>query len=71
MILMDQLPPRSTAYRTAENRGVLLVQIRNGHAVKELRKHLAALNVSQVRQEPLILAEVEQAILDMPLESFT
>ena len=70
VILMDQLPPRSVAYRTAENRGVLLVQIRNGHAVEELRKHLAALNVPRVRKEPIALAEVEQTILDMPLEAF-
>ena len=70
MILMDQLSPRSAAYRTAENRGVLLVQIRNGHAVEELRKHLAALKVSPVRQKPISLTEVEEAILNMPVESF-
>ena len=70
VILMDTLPPKSTAYETAKQNGVKLIQIRNGHPVEELRLHLASLKVINVQQDPIKLEEVEQRILKMPLAMF-
>lgn len=69
IILMDMIPPKSTAYRTAEHRGVRLVQLRNNHPVEEVRQHLADLNVD-VKKRPITLEKVEQRVLALPLRAF-
>ena len=65
IILMDYLPARSSAYRTAEHRGVRLIQLRNNHPVEELRQHLANLQVA-VQEESIPPDEVERRVLAMP-----
>lgn len=69
IILMDKIPARSTAYRTAEHRGVRLIQLRNNHPVEEVRQHLAGLGVP-VRQKPIAKEQVEKRVLKMPLSAF-
>lgn len=69
IILMDKIPARSTAYRTAEHRGVRLIQLRNNHPVEEVRQHLAGLGVP-VRQKPIAKDQVEKRVLKMPLSAF-
>ena len=69
VILMDILPANSTAYRTAENRGVKLIQLRNNHPVEELRQHLAYLEVN-VQEDSISIEEVEKRVLSMPLSAF-
>jgi len=59
IILMDMIPAKSTAYRTAEIRGVRLIQLRNNHSVEEVRQHLSGLHVP-VQEEPIAPAQVEQ-----------
>ena len=70
VILMDMIPPRSTAYRTAEHRGVRLIQLRNNHAVEEIRQHLSDLQVT-VQANSITPQEVERSVLNMPLSAFT
>ena len=70
VILMDILPTDSTAYQTAKNNGVRLIQMRNNHPVEELRKHLFNLNVGNVHSAPISTEYVEQTILQMPLTFF-
>ena len=65
IILMDYLPARSSAYRTAEHRGVRLIQLRNNHPVEELRQHLARLQVP-VQEDAISPEEVERRVLVMP-----
>ena len=65
IILMDYLPARSSAYRTAEHRGVRLIQLRNNHPVEELRQHLASLQVP-VQEDAISPEEVERRVLVMP-----
>ena len=69
IILMDRISARSTAYRTAEHRGVRLIQLRNNHPVEEVRQHLAELGVS-VRSKPIAPEQVEKRVLRMPLSAF-
>ncbi len=69
VILMDMIPATSTAYRTAEHRGVSLIQLRNNHAVEEIRQHLGKLQVP-VQAEPITPEQVEQRVLKMPLSAF-
>lgn len=45
IILMDMIPAKSSAYRTAEHGGVRLIQLRHNHPVEEVREHLAGLQV--------------------------
>ena len=70
MIIMDSLPAKSTAYQTAQNKGVRLIQLRNNHPVEELREHLISLHVANVREESITPGQVEQAIRRMPLTFF-
>ncbi len=69
IILADMIPARSTAYTTAQHRGVRLIQIRNNHPVEELRQHLAGLQVP-VQNEPITTAQVEARVLQIPLNDF-
>ena len=69
IILMDKIPARSTAYRTAEHRGVKLIQLRNNNPVEEIRQHLDGLGVS-VRGKPIAINQVEKSVLRMPLSAF-
>ena len=69
MILMDKLPAKSSAYRTAEHNGVRLIQLRNNHAVEEVRQHLYDLQVP-VQAESITRRQVEQRVLKMPLSAF-
>ena len=69
IILMDYLPARSSAYRTAEHRGVRLIQLRNNHPVEELRQHLASLQVP-VQQDAISPEEVEQRVSALPDSAF-
>ena len=69
VILMDMIPARSTAYQTAENRGVRLIQLRHNHPVEELRLHLAGFGVG-VQQHEISPQDVEHRVLDMPLTAF-
>ena len=69
VILMDMIPASSTAYRTAEHRGVRLIQLRNNHPVEEIRQHLAELQVP-VQAEEITPYQVEQRVLAMPLTAF-
>ena len=69
IILMDLIPAKSTAYRTAEHAGVRLVQLRNNHPVEEVRQHLAKLNVD-VRRNPITPDKVERRVLKLPLRVF-
>ena len=69
MILMDMIPAKSSAYHTAEIRGVRLIQLRNNHAVEEVRQHLVSLGVP-VQPEPVMLDQIETRVLGLPLEIF-
>lgn len=69
VILMDMIPAKSTAYRTAEHRGVKLIQLRNNHPVEEVRQHLYGLQVP-VQAEGITPDQVEQRVLAMPLSAF-
>ena len=69
IIMLDVLPKDSSAYQTASNRGVCLIQIRNGHPVEALRSHLASLGVP-VQEAPISSEEVQERILAMPLSAF-
>lgn len=69
VILTDILPANGTAYRTAENRGVKLIQLRNNHPVEELRQHLAYLEVN-AQEDNISIEEVEKRVLAMPLSAF-
>lgn len=69
VILMDILPAKSTAYQTAENRGVRLIQLRHNNPVEELRQHLDMIPVG-VQQELISSEEVERRILNMPIDTF-
>ena len=69
IILMDYLPAKSSAYRTAEIRGVRLIQLRNNHPVEELRQHLASLQVP-VQGDAISPGEVEQRVLVLPDSAF-
>ncbi len=70
IILMDILPKESTAYQTAANSGVKLIQLRNNHPVEELRQHLASIKVNFVQSQPITLNDVEERIMEMPLSMF-
>ena len=70
IILMDMIPASSTAYTTAQHRGVRLIQIRHNHPVEELRQHLAGLQVP-VQKKPISTAQVGARVLRMPLKAFT
>lgn len=69
VILMDLIPSRSSAYETARQHGVKLIQLRNNHPVEELRQHLYSLSVP-VRGEAISSEEVENNVLNLPLEFF-
>ena len=69
VIMLDLLPVDSSAYQTAANRGVCLIQIRNNNPVEELRQHFMNLGVG-VQGEPITQEEVHERILAMPLEAF-
>ena len=69
VILMDRISSASTAYETARQAGVKLIQIRNNHPVEELRLHLNGLNVP-VQAESITTSEVEARVLAMPLSAF-
>ena len=69
IILMDMIPAKSTAYRTAEHDGVKLIQLRNNHAVEEVRQHLYDLRVA-VQPGSITPEQVEHRVLDMPLSAF-
>ena len=70
VVLMDILPKESTAYQTAANSGVRLIQMRNNHPVEELRQHLVGIRVNSVRNYPITPMEVEERIMEMPLNMF-
>ncbi len=70
MLMVEQLAPTSSTYLTAHDHGVLLVQIRNGNPVEEVRRHLVSLRVPKVRESYIEPSEVEKTILAMPLEFF-
>ena len=69
VILFDTLSATSAMWDTAEQRGVKLIQMRNNHPVEELRQHLANLSVS-VQSASISPEEVEQRVMEMPLEAF-
>ena len=69
IIVMDMIPAESAAYRTAENRGVCLIQLRNNHPVEELRTHLSGLRV-HVQPDEISREQVESRVLSMPLSAF-
>lgn len=69
IILMDYLPAKSSAYQTAANRGVRLIQLRNNHPVEELRQHLASLQVP-VQHDSISPEEVERLVSDLPDSAF-
>ena len=69
VILFDTLSATSAMWDTAGQRGVKLIPLRNNHPVEELRQHLANLNVS-VQSESISPEEVEQRVMEMPLEAF-
>ena len=69
VILMDKIPVNSAAYLTAEHRGVRLIQLRNNHAVEEVREHLAMLGVP-VQKDKISLEDVEERVLAMPVTAF-
>lgn len=71
VILMDILPRKSTAYQTASDRGVRLIQLRNNHPVEELRQHLQNLRVTNVQPEAISVEEVEERVMEMPLYAFS
>ena len=70
IILMDMIPAKSSAYRTAEHGGVRLIQLRHNHPVEEVREHLAGLQVP-VQTESITREQVEQRVMKMPLSAFT
>lgn len=70
VILTDTLSAQSTAYQTAEHRGVRLIRMRDSHPVEEFREHLLGLQIENVRQNAIEIEEVEELILAMPLEMF-
>ena len=70
VILFDTLSATSNMWNTAGQRGVKLIQLRNNNPVKELRQHLANLNVP-VQAEPISPEEVEKRVMEMPLQAFT
>ena len=70
IILMDILPAKSTAYQTAENKGVRLIQLRNNHPVEELRQHLCGLNVTNAQTDPISAEHVQEKVLLLPLAFF-
>lgn len=69
VVMLDILPNNSTAWQTAENRGVCLIQIRNNNPVEELRKHLEGLDVP-VQSAPMEPDEIKRRVMEMPLEIF-
>lgn len=69
IILMDKIPAKSNAYRTAELRGVKLIQLRKNNAVEEMRVHLSTLQVPVTTIE-IEIESVEQHVLQMPEEIF-
>ncbi len=69
IILTDMLPAESAAYRTAQNQGVRLIQLRNNHPVEELRQHLTGLQVL-VQTDEISREQVESRVLSMPLSAF-
>ena len=69
IILMDMIPENSTAYNTAHDRGVRLIQIRNNHPVEEMRQHLVQL-CKRVQKDPISPQEVKQRVLNLPLSAF-
>lgn len=69
VILMDLISPDSSAYGTAEQRQVRLIQLRNNHPVEELRTHLLRLKVP-VQEKPITTEQVEKRILKMPVDYF-
>ena len=70
IIMMDVMPKQSTAYLTASNSGVHLIQLRNNQPVEELRQYLSGLDVP-VQKESIETAEVKNRVMEMPLETFT
>lgn len=69
VILMDFIPPGSTAYDTAAQHQVKLIQLRNNHPVEKLRSHLHRLKVP-VQEKPITAAQVERRVLKMPARHF-
>ena len=69
VILMDFIPTRSTAYTTAAQNHVKLIQMRNNHPVEELRQHLHHLKVA-VQDESITTDEVERRVLSMDAKHF-
>ena len=69
VILMDMIPVRSSAYDTAKQRGVHLIQLRNMHPVEEVRMHLKELGVN-VAPNQLSPAQVEKRVMGLPLTMF-
>ena len=69
VVLFDVLSPTSGMWNTAGQRGVKLIQLRNGNPVEELRQHLAGLGVA-VHNKPMNADEVEQAVQALGLNHF-
>lgn len=69
VIVFDTLSATSAMWNTAEQAGVKLVQLRNNHPVEELRLHLANLNLP-VQSESISPEEVEQRVMEMPLQAY-
>lgn len=69
VILMDFIPPKSTAYDTAAQHQVQLIQMRNNNPVEKLRSHLHRLKVP-VQEKPISTAQVERRVLKMPARHF-
>ena len=69
IVLFDLLPTKSGMWQNAKQEGVKMVQMRNCHPVEELRQHLHSLRVP-VRSKSISLSEVENSVMETPLEIF-